>query len=86
MCEHHTGAPDFTAFCTRLRRWLSGSPLLDPPLAAAAELLARRGWFECELTQVASNNEDMHSALGAGVVLSLWNASRSGAFTLPAPG
>jgi hypothetical protein len=65
------------------------SPLLDPPLAAAADLLERRvatselTWFECEVAHVAWNAEDMHAALGAGVVLSLWNASRTGHFSLP---
>jgi hypothetical protein len=88
MCQHHTGSPagrEFATFCTHLRRWLAGSPFLDPPLAAATELLHRRTstWFECEVAHVAWNSEDMHSALGAGVVLSLWNASRTGQFTLP---
>ncbi len=91
MCHHDTGSPagrDFAAFCAGLRHWLTASPLLDPPLAAAVELLDRRasGWFECELTHVAWQSEDMHSALGAGVILSLWNASHSGQFTLPATG
>jgi hypothetical protein len=72
-----------------LRRWLTGSPLLDPPLAAAVELLDHRAsaqgltWFECEATQAAYYAEDMHAALGASVVLSLWNAARAGTFTLP---
>jgi hypothetical protein len=88
MCQHDTGLPDeqeFTTFCVGLRHWLAGSELLDPPLAAAAELLERRtsGWFECEVAHVAWNSEDVHSALGAAVVLSLWNASRTGRFRLP---
>jgi hypothetical protein len=94
MCQHHTDSSqhlEFTAFCVALRRWLLGSLELDPPLAAAVELLGRRGsrasdpptWFECEITHVAWNAEDMHAALGAGVVLSLWNASRTGHFSLP---
>jgi hypothetical protein len=92
MCEHHTDPSEhleFTAFCVALRRWLTGSPLLDPPLSAAADMLDRRSatseptWFECEVAHVAWNAEDMHAALGAGVVLSLWNASRTGHFSLP---
>jgi hypothetical protein len=86
MCQSHHESPiafDFSAFCGSLRRWLHNSPELDPPLAAAVELLDRRAWFRCELTQLALNPEDMHAALGAGVVLSLWNASRVGKFSIP---
>jgi hypothetical protein len=89
MCTNHhlrsTTDLDFSAFCSALRQWLADSPLLDPPLAAAADLLDRRlaGWFECEIAHMAWNAEDMHAALGANVVLSLWNAARTGAFSLP---
>jgi hypothetical protein len=92
MCSHHGPAStnaEFAAFCSAVHRWLAASPLLDPPLAAAAELLERQaasdglGWFECEVAHVAWKSEDMHSALGAGVLLSLWNATRSGDFSLP---
>jgi hypothetical protein len=90
MCQHHADSSqhlEFTAFCIALRRWLAGSPLLDPSLASAFDLLSRREeksertWFECEVAHVAWNAEDMHGALGAGVVLSLWNASRTGHFS-----
>jgi hypothetical protein len=86
MCQHDAA---FSAFCIALRRWLTDSPLLDPPLAAAVELLDHRAsareltWFECEATQAAFYAEDMHAALGASVVLSLWNAARAGSFTVP---
>jgi len=92
MCQYHDESPanfDFAAFCGALRRWLNDSPELDPPLAAAIELLDRRpaadrcSWFECEVTHIALHPEDMHAALGAGVVLSLWNASRVGRFSIP---
>jgi hypothetical protein len=91
MCIHHTHSSaeqDFSAFCLAIRDWLAAAPLLDPPLAAAADLLERRaasaggGWFECEVAHVAWNAEDMHGALGAGVVLSLWNAARRGDLSL----
>jgi hypothetical protein len=77
MCVHDTEA-GFLDFCTQLRAQLAGSELLDPPLAAALELLERKtSWFECEAAHVAWNAEDMHSALGAGVLLSLWNGARA---------
>jgi hypothetical protein len=80
MCVHHTEAGNerFFAFCEELRVQLAGSELLDPPLAAALELLERKTTrFECEAVHVAYNTEDMHSALGAGVLLSLWNGARA---------
>jgi hypothetical protein len=87
MCEPQTGSsgqPDFAAFTIALRSWLADAPFLDPALAAAAELFDGRssGWFECEVAQVAWNAEDMHAALGAAVVLSLWNGVKAGVFTL----
>lgn len=92
MCQHHPGSDTdnrFTTFCVALHKWLGDSPFLDPPLAAAVELLDRRepssglAWFECEVTHIAWNAEDMHAALGACVVLSLWNAQRAGSLSLP---
>ena len=80
MCQSHSN--QFAAFCGRLGQWLRDAPLLDPPLAAAAELLdTRSAAFECEYLHLARNAEDMHAALGAGVVLSLWNAARIGRFS-----
>jgi hypothetical protein len=78
MCAHsNTTNQAFASFCEQLKQQLSASPLLDPPLAAALELLTLRGtWFECEVTHMAFNTEDMHLALGAGVLLSLWNGAR----------
>lgn len=80
MCQHPPQANrDFSAFCVTLRQQLVGSPFLDPPLAAALELLDCRSnghgftWFECEVAHLAFNSEDMHMALGASVLLSLWN-------------
>jgi hypothetical protein len=83
MCQNPTKSPStdqrFTSFCVSLRRWLADAPRLDPSLAAALDLLDRRvtahgfTWFECEVTHLARNSEDIHSALGAGVLLSLWN-------------
>ena len=88
MCQHHTSSSrqlDFAAFCAALRRWLADSPELDPALAAAAELFDRPlPAFECEVAHIAWNAEDMHSAFGAGVLLSLWNGHQSGRFSLPA--
>ena len=95
MCQHHTEPSatnqSFSAFCVALRHWLADAPLLDPPLAAAFELLERRVsagrsiWFECEVAHLTWNAEDMHSALGASVLLSLWNGARSGGFSVPRP-
>ena len=86
MCQHQTGSSSanerFSEFCVALRRSLTDAPLLDPPLAAALELLDRRmaghglDWFECEVAHLAWNTSDMHSMLGAGVLLSLWNGAR----------
>jgi hypothetical protein len=89
MCEPQStssGEPDFAAFTVALRRWLADAPFLDPALAAATEFVYERrtGWFECEVTQAAWNAEDMHSAFGAAVVLSLWNGMKAGSFRLPA--
>lgn len=91
MCQHHLASEieQFTTFCVALRAWLRDSPFLDPPLAAAVELLDSRDtssglvWFECEVTHIAWKAEDMHAALGAGVILSLWNAKRAGTLSLP---
>lgn len=94
MCQHHLDSASdaentFTTFCVALRKWLGDSPFLDPPLAAAVDLLDRRTassgltWFECEVTHLAWNAEDIHAALGACVVLSLWNAKRAGTLSLP---
>jgi hypothetical protein len=86
MCQNHTGLSSanqgFSEFCVTLRRSLADAPLLDPPLAAALDLLDRRAggnglsWFECEVAHLAWNTSDMHSMLGAGVLLSLWNGAR----------
>jgi hypothetical protein len=93
MCHSHCQSSnnfEFSAFCTSVRRWLADLPQLDPPLAAAVDLLDRRKpaasstWFECEVEHVARSTEDMHAALGAVVVLSLWNAARIGKLTLGA--
>jgi hypothetical protein len=91
MCQRHESGADqgFTTFCLALRKWLGDLPFVDPPLAAAVELLDRRThtsgvtWFECEVNHIAWNAEDMHAALGACVVLSLWNAARAGSFSPP---
>ena len=87
MCQHHFASnsePEFAKFCAALRRWLADSPELDPALAAAMELFDRPlPAFECEVAHIAWNPEDMHSALGAAVLLSLWNGHRTGQFTLP---
>jgi hypothetical protein len=93
MCKNHsqgtTEPAEFSAFCRAVHNWLSTASLLDPPLAAAADLLERRaateglGWFECEVAHIAWNAEDLHAALGAGVLLSLWNGARAGNLSLP---
>lgn len=87
MCQHHNEFPhqaEFAKFSGALRRWLADSPELDPALAAAIDLFDRPlPEFECEVAHIAWNAEDMHSALGAAVVLSLWNGHKSGQFTLP---
>jgi hypothetical protein len=81
MCQHSPSVENvFAAFCAELRQQLRASPLLDPPLAAALGLLELRSeahapmWFKCEITQLAFRSDDMHLALGAGVLLSLWNS------------
>lgn len=87
MCQHHNAShnqPEFAAFCAALGRWLADPPELDPALAAAMDLFDRPlPEFECEVAHIAWNAEDMHSALGAAVVLSLWNGHKAGQFTLP---
>jgi hypothetical protein len=71
---------DFWAFCDAVRGWLSSAPGLDPPLAAAAELLARRTPpGERELASLTYRTDDAHAALGGTTILSLWSAVRSGA-------
>jgi hypothetical protein len=78
MCQQHPTA-QFELFCEKLRQQLGEPEFLDAPLAAAAELLDRRltPWSTCELTRLAWNAEDVHSALGAAVLLSLWNGARA---------
>jgi hypothetical protein len=71
---------DFQAFCSAVRRWLASENLLDPSLAAAVDLLARRDprggqWFECEVSHIAARADDMHAAFGAQVLLEIWSAT-----------
>jgi hypothetical protein len=68
---------DFQQFCGAVRAWLCDAPQLDPALAAANDLLARRGgrggqWFECEVSHVAAHADDLHAVLGARALLELW--------------
>jgi hypothetical protein len=64
--------PDFQTFCDSVREWLRAAPRLDVSLAAAADLLDRRDWFECEVNRLVANATDIHAALGASVLLGLW--------------
>jgi hypothetical protein len=71
---------DFPSFCGAVRASLKDAPFLDPAMAAAADLLARRDksagqWFECEISHLARQTDDLHSALGARALLNLWSAA-----------
>jgi hypothetical protein len=75
MCDPLSSTQrDFQTFCASLREWLRTAPRLDASLAAAADLLDRRAWFECELRHLVANATDIHAALGASVLLDLWQA------------
>jgi hypothetical protein len=78
MCDSPTSDErDFQAFCASVREWLGAAPCLDASLAATADLLARRRWFECEVVHLVANATDIHAALGASVLLGLWRADRT---------
>lgn len=68
---------DFQQFCGLVCDWLIAAPVLDPGLAAAADLLLRRElragqWFECEIRHIAAQADDLHAVLGARALLELW--------------
>jgi hypothetical protein len=63
-----------------VRAWLISARRLDPALAAASDLLARRDarggqWFECEVSHIAAHADDLHAVLGARALLELWQHS-----------
>jgi hypothetical protein len=55
---------DFAIFCQATRAWLAAAPCLDPPLAAAADLLDR-GPLERSLGALWRDAADTHTLLGA---------------------
>jgi hypothetical protein len=77
---------DFSVFCSAVREWFLRTPRSSPEhpaLAAAADLLERRSlvggtWLACEVAHLAATADDMHSVLGAGVLLQLWRARVAG--------
>jgi hypothetical protein len=75
MCDPLSSSErDFQTFCDSVREWLRAAPRLDASLAATADLLDGRAWFECEVAQLVANATDIHAALGASVLLGLWSA------------
>jgi hypothetical protein len=71
---------EFQRFCSAVDLWLTDPAVLDPALAAVADLLARRDpssgpWFECEVRYLAAHAEDLHAVLGAATLLELWQTS-----------
>jgi hypothetical protein len=75
MCDPLSSTErDFQTFCASLREWLRTAPQLDAALTATVDLLDRKTWFECELRHLVANATDIHAALGASVLLGLWQA------------
>jgi hypothetical protein len=75
MCDSRSSTqPDFLMFCDSVREWLRAAPRMDASLAAVADLLDRRVWFECEVAELVANATDIHAALGASVLQGLWRS------------
>jgi hypothetical protein len=68
-------AAEFEMFRAAVRAWLATSPPPDPPLAAAADVLATVH-TEHQVQYVVLDATDAHAALGARAVLDLWQAIR----------
>ncbi len=66
--------PDFDAFRAAALEWLVTAPTLDPPLAAAADVL-RAAPSERQMRDMARDTNDSHAALGATALLELWQAA-----------
>jgi hypothetical protein len=61
----------FDVFRAAARAWLADAPVLDPPLAAAADVLATAVSAR-HVLDLAHDANDAHAALGASAVLDLW--------------
>jgi hypothetical protein len=67
---------EFDIFRDAARAWLATAPSLDPPLAAAVDVLAL-AHSEHQLRRLAVDAADAHTALGARAVLDLRQAVSS---------
>jgi hypothetical protein len=75
MCDSLSAIDrDFQTFCDSVREWLRAAPQLDASLTATVDLLDRKTWFECEVRHLVASATDIHAALGASVLLGLWQA------------
>jgi hypothetical protein len=68
-------AGEFPAFCEAVRTWLHQAKCLDPSLAAVADLVEtmQARCAEDQLVRLTRGAADMHAALGASALLSLWS-------------
>jgi hypothetical protein len=68
-------ASEFSAFCKVVGAWLGDAAYLDPSLAAVADLIERTDVMAADqVADMASDATDMHAALGASGLISLWGA------------
>jgi len=75
MCDPLSATDrDFQTFCGSVRQWLRSAPHMDAALTATVDLLDRKTWFQCEVRHLVANATDIHAALGASVLLGLWQA------------
>jgi hypothetical protein len=63
---------DFADYCAAVRAWLASAPEPDAALVAVADLLdAHVGLSETEVTRFLRDADDVHTMVGAGVLLDL---------------